>query len=99
MADKRSVKFINHLITNEYRAAQKLDHNNLLTPTDYTSEATMLRRVEGSDEMNESKVAFFVYSYVPIANIQDFVEMQGGLDEWVCRYYFMQLLSAIRVCH
>ena len=47
MTDKRSVKFINHLVTNEYKAARKLDHKNLLTPTDYTSEATMLTRVEG----------------------------------------------------
>ena len=49
--------------------------------------------------MIHTRVAYFVYEFVALSNLQEFVGLHGGLDEWICKYYFKELLKALRVSH
>ena len=36
---------------------------------------------------------------MPHGNLGEFLGLTGPLDEWVCQYYFLQLLSGLRYTH
>ena len=47
----------------------------------------------------QTKVAYFVFEHISTCNLEELVWMHGGLDEWICKFYFRELLKGLRVCH
>ena len=73
-------------------------HANLVKYNEYVNLATLTRNHNGQWQ-SEEKVAIFVKEYLPRGNLGDFIEAFGPFEEWVCRYYFHQLLGAVRYMH
>ena len=63
------------------------------------AEATLTRTHAGGQWQSEQPVAIFVQEHIPRGNLSDFIQVYGPFEEWVCKYYFHQLLGALQYIH
>jgi serine/threonine protein kinase len=82
---------IRKMFNNEVAALSRFDHRNILKLIDYSSDEHVL-----SPKNTVSDISYLVLEYAENGTMIDYISKTGSFSEATARYFFHQLISAVR---